>query len=141
MCSCSFLLSDKTPADTTSAPAQVSLWVQPPQADFIVHHGDKQSLGAALCVAMEAPRASRYARTRSHTFITSAPMSTTHCSYRAVRRPELRRDNSSHYRLILYSCFSTSSECMKITQNTTSSAIILKDKGSQLLSTNKRTKI
>lgn len=76
---CGMLRSDKTPADPTSAQRSVSLWVQQPEAHLIVHHGDRQWLGAALCVAMEARTASRYAHTRSHTFITSAPMSRTHC--------------------------------------------------------------
>lgn len=35
-----------------------------PEADFIVHHGDERSLGAALFVAMEACTAGRYACTR-----------------------------------------------------------------------------
>lgn len=66
--SSSMLLSDTAPADPTSAqtsPVSLSLsGFSSPEADFIVHHGDRQSLGAALFVAMEAPTAGRYACTR-----------------------------------------------------------------------------
>lgn len=64
-------------------------------------------LSATLYVTMVANTAKRYAATLLDTFITWLPTGTmANCSYHTERKPEQRKDNSSHYRLILYWRFS-----------------------------------
>lgn len=106
-CSCSLLLSDNAPADPTSAQTPASVWVQQPRGWF---HSSQWKQAVAGCCPLRRYGGSYGQQICPHTLTHIHHLGThelKHCGYHAERKPELRRDNSSHYGLILYCCFST----------------------------------